>query len=283
MDTNTTKLEQYERIQAMVQKEIATQFPALYRQEATKYGVASVPLHEHNGLDANKISQANIVPSLRASGSITMATDDTRYELGSSFNPTSVWFYGTAVRTNTTFTVTSANATAGAVYTNSGDTFIVMQTISGGTTLITGGDGASSSGTLTKQSGTGDATISFSSRTEAIGIRCHIVGNAQLGPTYYFQPQSSTSVKTGGPLQNVIQSSSALIIDSSVSVPVVRVIVSEGHLVSVEYPSGTVVARATIPTDTNIPQTSKGYGPGVVYVDVDLAAGWQIIGNFVVT
>jgi hypothetical protein len=63
-----------------------------------------------------------------------------------------------------TFTVTSANATAGATYTNNGQTFTVVTTISGGTTLVCTSPGSpASSGTLTKASGTGDATITFSS------------------------------------------------------------------------------------------------------------------------
>ena len=62
-----------------------------------------------------------------------------------------------------TFTVTSANATVGATYTNNSQTFTVTSTIAGGTTLKTTytGDSAAS-GTLTKATGTGDATITFS-------------------------------------------------------------------------------------------------------------------------
>lgn len=63
-----------------------------------------------------------------------------------------------------TFTVTSANATVGAVYSNSGNNFTVSTTISGATTLVTAGVLApASSGTLTLVSGTGDSTITFSS------------------------------------------------------------------------------------------------------------------------
>jgi hypothetical protein len=63
-----------------------------------------------------------------------------------------------------TFTVTSANATAAATYTNNGVTFTVLSTISSGTTLLCSAPGGapSASGTLTKASGTGDATITFS-------------------------------------------------------------------------------------------------------------------------
>lgn len=62
-----------------------------------------------------------------------------------------------------TFTVTSANATAGATYTNNGQTFTVIATIAASTSLICGSTGTpTSSGTLTKASGTGDSTITFS-------------------------------------------------------------------------------------------------------------------------
>jgi len=66
-----------------------------------------------------------------------------------------------------TFTVTAANATVGAIYSNNGQNFLVTTTIAGGTTLVTTGlQGAPlTSGTLTKVSGTGDATITFSSFT----------------------------------------------------------------------------------------------------------------------
>jgi hypothetical protein len=61
------------------------------------------------------------------------------------------------------FAVSSANATAGATYTNNGQTFTVLDTIVAGTELQTTGTGApTSSGTLTLASGTGDATITFS-------------------------------------------------------------------------------------------------------------------------
>jgi hypothetical protein len=63
-----------------------------------------------------------------------------------------------------TFTVTSSNATVGATYTNNLETFTVLYTISGGTTLVCSGTGVpSASGTLTKVTGTGDAAIVFSS------------------------------------------------------------------------------------------------------------------------
>jgi hypothetical protein len=71
-----------------------------------------------------------------------------------------------------TFTVTSANATVGATFTNNSQTFTVLATITAGTTLIASGTGApAASGTLTKSAGTGDATITFS--TAVAGSTAH--------------------------------------------------------------------------------------------------------------
>jgi hypothetical protein len=61
------------------------------------------------------------------------------------------------------FTVTAATAAAGDTYTNNGQTFTVTATITAATTLFCTGTGApSASGILTRTSGTGDATITFS-------------------------------------------------------------------------------------------------------------------------
>ena len=77
------------------------------------------------------------------------------------------------------FTTSPASATAGATYTNNGQTFTVVATISGGTTLITTGTGApTASGTLTLVSGSGDATITFSAFTASSAV---IVTNTSAG------------------------------------------------------------------------------------------------------
>ena len=84
------------------------------------------------------------------------------------FAPTTQTFIATGTKTGSYFVVSAANATAGATYVNNTQTFTVVYTISGGTGLVTSGTGTPlSSGTLTKASGTGDATITFSS-TQAL-------------------------------------------------------------------------------------------------------------------
>lgn len=76
-----------------------------------------------------------------------------------------------------TFTVTSANATVGDVYSNNGQDFVVQQTISSGTTLLANGTGfADVSGTLTKVSGSGDATITFTSTLFTTDLPLEFVG-----------------------------------------------------------------------------------------------------------
>jgi len=218
-----TKLQQYEEFQAMVRKDIESMFPALYQKEATKYGVAKVPLHEHNGLDSPKIPAGNIVNPLRASGSIRLATDGQRYTLQLTGTPSQVLFYGNAVH-------------------------------------LDGG-------------GNPD-------------IRAFVIGSAELGQSYFFAPVDTSSVAPSDYVTNVIQSCSSIVMPES-ALTDFRAVASEGHIVRVAYPTtGTIVASATIPNeffDGGQGLTTRGYGQGFVYLDVELADGWEINGNFVVT
>jgi hypothetical protein len=75
------------------------------------------------------------------------------------------------------FTISSGTASNGATYTNSGQTFTVRRTAASETTLICTGTGSpASSGTLTKASGTGDATLSFSSYSPTFATQVTPVG-----------------------------------------------------------------------------------------------------------
>jgi hypothetical protein len=101
-------------------------------------------------------------------------------------------------------------------------------------------------------------------------IRAIVVGNAQLGKSFYFQPQSSNSVTAGGLPENIIQSS----VYYGNGTGGVHALTGEEAIIDVEYPSsGTIVARATVTKFDN----------DHVEVYVSLAAGWGIIANFVVT
>lgn len=107
------------------------------------------------------------------------------------YNVATTYYTGSLVNNPSfVFTVTSANATVGATYTNNGQTFTVVGTISAGTTLIcvaTGSPGAT--GTLTKASGTGDATITFSSwfvkSGEFLSLTDSNVGNSLTNTSFW--------------------------------------------------------------------------------------------------
>lgn len=55
-----TKLEKYAEIQAMVQKEARDIAMQVYKEQATKYGVASVAFHTHNNVDSPRLSSGSI-------------------------------------------------------------------------------------------------------------------------------------------------------------------------------------------------------------------------------
>lgn len=106
-------------------------------------------------------------------------------------------------------------------------------------------------------------------------IHSFAFGMAQLAPGYYFQPNGSFGVIAGGLFEPLTQNGSALIIDSTPPTsPVVQVSVGQEHLVDVSYPSGTLVARATVTSIQN----------GNIYIFTDtLVSGWSIIGDFMIT
>lgn len=81
------------------------------------------------------------------------------------------------------FFCASANATTGATYTNNGVTYTLAATISSGVVLKATGNGAptANGGTLTKTSGTGDATITFYAIRSALYVDVHMVGGGAGG------------------------------------------------------------------------------------------------------
>lgn len=102
------------------------------------------------------------------------------------------------------------------------------------------------------------------------GARFMVVGNAQLGPSYYLQPNNATSVITGGPQQKVIQSTTYFGLDSGGAA---HTLVDETHIVDVFF-SATIFARATV----------TSYDNRSVTITVDnLVAGWQMNLSWTVT
>jgi hypothetical protein len=112
---------------------------------------------------------------------------------------------GTTYNLSYVFSVTSANATAGATYTNNGITYTVSSTISSGTTLVVTGNGdPTASGTLTKASGTGDATITFGFYQKPVYLRVRMIGGGGGGSG------GGTTGSTGGNGGNTTFGSSLL-------------------------------------------------------------------------
>jgi hypothetical protein len=80
------------------------------------------------------------------------------------------------------FTITAGSATEGATYTNNSVTFTVLYTIASGTILHASGSGSpTSSGTLTKTGGTGDATLTFSLSHAPLYSKVTVVGGGGGG------------------------------------------------------------------------------------------------------
>ena len=112
---------------------------------------------------------------------------------GAASNPPTITSYtATGTQTGWVFSITAASATVGATYTNNSNTYTVLGTISslGGFALWMSGTGATSGSTLTKASGTGDATISFSSKVaiatytppaNVVYLRVRMVGGGASG------------------------------------------------------------------------------------------------------
>lgn len=130
--------------------------------------------------------------------------------------PTVQKLTSTGSTTGQLFSVTSANATAGATYTNNGQTFTVLNTIAGATQLFTSQTGApTGSGTLTKATGSGDATIAFASTSNlatytapagCLYIRVLMVGGGGGG-----SGSGTTGAGNGGNGGNTIFSGTGLI------------------------------------------------------------------------
>lgn len=95
----------------------------------------------------------------------------TRYTTGSGTHNATYYFF-----------IASGSATAAATYTNNGFTFTVKSTIAAGLVLEASGTGVPSvSGTLTKASGTGDATLTFYSVRAPLNMIVKMVGGGSGG------------------------------------------------------------------------------------------------------
>lgn len=93
------------------------------------------------------------------------------------------------------FYITAGSATTGATYTNNSITYTVYETVASATRVVMSGSGApTSSGTLTKASGTGDSTLTFSLYRAPLYLNLRMVAGGGGGRT----ADASTSTGGGG-------------------------------------------------------------------------------------
>lgn len=83
---------------------------------------------------------------------------------GTATSPTKQNFAATPTQAGWMFTITSGNATVGSTWTNNGNTYTAIATVASATQVWMSGTGATSGGTLTKATGSGDATLTFSTK-----------------------------------------------------------------------------------------------------------------------
>ncbi|UOF78920.1 hypothetical protein [Caudoviricetes sp.] len=111
----------------------------------------------------------------------------------------------------------------------------------------------------------------------SVDIRVDVFGVAQLRPSYYFEPQSTTEVAVAKQVQKIIQSGKwFLIVDENVlgTTPEYRARAIETTLTNIDWPTANdIVVRAEV----------IDYGPDWFDVKVDLATNWTLVGNFVCT
>lgn len=165
------------------------------------------------------------------------------------------------------FNVTAANATAAATYTNNGVTYYVKKTIAGGTKLyVAAASGSVTSGTtLTKTSGVGDATITFST----VEQKAHINGittttggttNYTAGDTILYGSGATLVIdETPGVIPGPLTSSgtsSLAISNTSTTTPIVLTLNTENSDISLTYLQNSLVIRG----DWIVVKTGDGTG-----------------------
>jgi hypothetical protein len=162
----------------------------------------------------------------------------------------------TAFNTTCVFTVSSANASAGATYTNSGYTFTVQSTIASGTTLTCLATGTpAASGTLTKAGGTGDSTITYSAFTGAVFYN-YITTTTVPTPSIGMTINSFSLVTTG-----TTASSTALTSLASTAGVTVGMAVMDAS--NANIPVGTYVTAIVSSTHVTLSQSATGSNSGL--------------------
>ncbi len=126
----------------------------------------SIPINQ--GITASNIANATITTSQisATAGILGSQLSASAAIQGSQIDADSAW-HTLTYAVQYTFTVTAATAAAGDTYTNNSQTFTVLTTIAGGTTLVCSGtNNPASSGNLVRATGSGTNPIAFSAVTQ---------------------------------------------------------------------------------------------------------------------
>jgi len=81
-----------EEIRKLIKQEVDNAF--LSKNKKSTYENFGTPRHVHNGKDSPKINQADVVPGIGTTGSMTFATSGRQYKVKLTFNPTQIFFNG---------------------------------------------------------------------------------------------------------------------------------------------------------------------------------------------
>lgn len=88
-------IELYAKIKELVKNEARQEATKVYNELGTKYNVAQVPTHSHNGVDSTPIPYKNIVQGDKYTAVIIEDATETA-SIGGVFNPTRISFNGFA-------------------------------------------------------------------------------------------------------------------------------------------------------------------------------------------
>lgn len=143
----------------------ASQMPALTGDITTSAGAVATTLATVNS-NVGTFGDATHVAQITVNGKGLVTAASSVSSTITKASPTVQTFTSGSSATynkNYAFIITSGSATVGATYTNNAITFTVWATVASATEVIMSGSGPpAASGTLTKASGTGDSTLTFS-------------------------------------------------------------------------------------------------------------------------
>ncbi len=272
----------YAKIQTLVQNEARKIATDTYNDLGTKYNVAQVPAHSHNGIDSNRLAYKDIIQGNKYTTVISEDTTETA-TIGGIYNPTRILFQGFAANnavinyeldgplsggeTSANLLVTWTGNTGGRSVTfSNGDVRYV--TFTNGSVAITWVDPLS-----------GPATVDL---IVGANLRAIINGEINFGTCFEFTDLTPPiTVLTSGAGQPFLQSTNSMYVDSN-DLTKNRVAASAGagsdataFFIISRDETGTVFASARA--------TSYNNQTGILTIDFVVGNNVRIQGAFTIT